>query len=551
MNNSEIAEILSSFAKLLELHGGNEFKIKSFNNAAFKINKLAEPISNKSIDELEQLQGIGKTLAKVIFDILHTETFIELEKLIHDTPKGVIDIMRIKGIGPKKVAYIWKELGIDNLGELFYACKENRLAQAKGFGLKTQQQIIQQIEFMQSSANKLHYFKAAAIANLLMLKLKKVLHYRIEICGEIRRNCEVIENIELLVGNPNTNTVYNELKSSGIFYELSFDESKITANFENTTIYLFLCHPDNFAYYLMLHTGNEAHLKQINFNNTFLNAPSEKDIYLKSGVSFVEPELREGLFEIEQSKKLQNSNLITYTDLKGALHNHSNWSDGLASIEEMVNYCIKQGWQYFGIADHSKAAFYANGLSDERVFMQINEIEKIQLKFKNFKIFKGIECDILNNGLLDYSNDVLKVFDYVVASVHSNLKMDEDKAMMRLIKAIENPYITILGHLTGRLLLLREGYAVNHQKIIDACAANGVCIELNANPYRLDIDWRYIPYALEKNVLISINPDAHDTESLHDMQWGIATARKGLLTPDFCLNAKSTEDLQTFFNAKK
>jgi DNA polymerase (family 10) len=242
--------------------------------------------------------------------------------------------------------------------------------------------------------------------------------------------------------------------------------------------------------------------------------------------------------------------LIEYNDLKGALHNHSTWSDGLNTIAEMAKACQKMGYNYFGIADHSKAAFYANGLSEERIIAQHEEVDKLNASNPKFTIFKGIECDILYNGQLDYANDVLATFDYVVASVHSILKMNEEKAMSRIITAIENPYTTILGHPTGRLLLLREGYPINHHKIIDACAANNVAIEINANPYRLDLDWRYIDYALNKRIKLCINPDAHSIDGLKDMYYGTLIGRKGGLTKENCLNAFTTEELKNYFKQK-
>jgi DNA polymerase (family 10) len=233
------------------------------------------------------------------------------------------------------------------------------------------------------------------------------------------------------------------------------------------------------------------------------------------------------------------------------LHNHSTWSDGLNSIEEMARACIDGGYTYFGICDHSRSAGYAGGLSAERVLQQMEEIDALNAKLAPFRIFKGIESDILGDGSLDYEADILARFDMVVASVHSNLKMDEDKATERLIRAVENPYTTILGHPTGRLLLIRRGYPIDHRKVIDACAANGVAIEINAHPYRLDIDWRWLDYCMEKEVMISINPDAHEKSGIHDMQYGLLAARKGLLRRRFCLNALSCAEFEQYLAMRK
>jgi DNA polymerase (family 10) len=261
--------------------------------------------------------------------------------------------------------------------------------------------------------------------------------------------------------------------------------------------------------------------------------------------------LREGLFELEKATTHTLPKLIELADLKGILHNHSTYSDGLNTLEEMAVYAKQLGYEYLGMCDHSKSASYAGGLKVEDIILQHNDIDKLNKQLFPFKIFKGIESDILGNGDLDYEEDVLKSFDFIVASIHSNLKMDEEKATQRLLKAIENPYTTILGHPTGRLLLGRPGYPIDHKKIIDACAANNVVIELNAHPYRLDIDWRWIPYCLEKGVMISINPDAHQLKGYHDMYYGTLAARKGLLTKDNCLNAMNLNTFENYLETKK
>jgi DNA polymerase (family 10) len=282
-----------------------------------------------------------------------------------------------------------------------------------------------------------------------------------------------------------------------------------------------------------------------------VSGSSEEEIYRSGGLQFIEPELREGLNEIDFARENKIPKLIELTDLKGILHNHSTYSDGMNSLKDMAEYCNELGYEYLGICDHSQSAFYAEGLKPERVFEQHLEIDELNKKLFPFKIFKGIESDILNDGSLDYTEDVLKTFDFIVASVHSNLKMNEEKATARLITAIENPYTTILGHPTGRLLLSRPGYPIDHKKVIDACAANGVVIELNAHPYRLDIDWRWIPYCLEKGVVISINPDAHEKHGYHDMYFGTCAARKGMLTKEMCFNALSLNEMEAHFSKRK
>ncbi len=553
MTNSDIADLLKLYADLSELHGGNPFKIKSFASASFRIDKLPTVLEGKTIAELEKIEGVGKTLAAKIFEINETESFAELTELVAQTPEGVLQMMKIKGIGPKKIAQIWKELEIENIGELLYACKENRLAQAKGFGLKTQQNVINQIEFIFASENKFHYASAEQTALELVEQLKTLILFdAISFTGALRRKLEIIDNTELIAATTKSiDEIISALQANNVFTSLSNNLHIISGTYKSVQVSLFISQPAQFAWNLFETTANAAHLQLLDLNTINKTETTEAAIYASIKLPYIEPELREGLHEVDYAKQNKLPQLIEYTDLKGALHNHSTWSDGLNTIAEMSKACQQMGYSYFGIADHSKAAFYANGLDEERIINQHEEIDKLNKANSSFKIFKGTECDILYNGQLDYSNDVLATFDYVVASVHSILKMNEEKAMSRLIAAIENPYTTILGHPTGRLLLLRQGYPINHQKVIDACAANNVAIEINAHPYRLDLDWRYIDYALNKNVMLCINPDAHSIEGLKDMYYGTQIGRKGGLTAAQCLNAFDTEKLDAYFKLKK
>jgi len=550
MTNSDIADMLKAYADLSELHGENPFKIKSFANASFRIDKMSDPLFGKTLQELENVEGIGKSIAQKLVQIFETNTFPELLQLIEATPEGVRQIMRIKGIGPKKVAVIWKEMSIESIGELLYACKENRLAQYKGFGLKTQEAIIKQIEFMFASAGQFHYAKIYSSANDLLQQLQEFESVEsISFVGEFYRKMETVSCVEILVGTSDAIFFAEEFES---FFESPYSDESFNIN--AYTFKIIVCAQTEFAYQQFQFGSNQNHAEKVldRIGSDRKNFDSEQEIYEAANMAFVHPEMREDRGEIELAIANKLPVLIEYADLKGPLHNHSTYSDGLHTIETMAEFCMKQGYQYLGMADHSKSAFYANGLSEERVAQQLNEIAKLNQKYAGkFKIFSGIESDILYDGNLDYDDSVLKEFDYVVASVHSILKMNEEKAMSRLMKAIENPYTTILGHPTGRLLLMREGYPINHHKIIDACAANGVIMELNANPYRLDMDWRYIDYALNKGIMISINPDAHEVEGFYDMFFGIAVARKGGLTKEMCFNGQDTLQLEKHFARRK
>ncbi len=553
MSNEEIAELFKWYADLSELHGGNPFKIKSYGAAAFRIDKLSIPLEGKSVEELEKIEGIGKSIAVKIDEINKTQTFPELVDIINDTPQGVIDLFKVKGIGPKKIAFIWKELGIESIGELLYACNENRLAQAKGFGVKTQDTVKQSIEFIFANANKFHYARLETLSFELVKNLSaQEFVQQVGLTGDMRRKCEVVDLVELVVTTTQEEKLQTWLAETQNASDLVLTENTLTAKLnQQIPLRIYLCNEEVFTQTLFTTTATSVHLKALETYRADLSQPTEQAIYASAGLSYIEPEMREGLGEIEKAKNNSLPKLIELGDLKGILHNHTTYSDGSNTLEEMGAYCKELGYEYLGICDHSKSAQYAGGLSEEEIIKQHAEIDKLNKQFAPFRIFKGIESDILGDGSLDYSNEVLATFDFVVASVHSNLKMTEEKAMSRLLRAIENPYTTILGHPTGRLLLTREGYPVDFKKMIDACAANGVVIEINAHPYRLDLDWRWVDYALNKEVMLSINPDAHETNGYHDMYYGVCVARKGGLFKEMCFNALNLEQISTHFNKRK
>jgi len=531
MSSDEVIDALELTAKLFELHNENPFKIKALTNAAYKLSKLRYDFEGKSHEEIEAIEGIGKGISAKIIELLKTGTTKELTALFEKTPQGVVKMLGIKGLGPKKVRQLWLELNIETVGELLYACNENRLTSLKGFGEKTQAQIKQNIEFKISNNNKFHFAAIEKpVNNLVEIISEKQNELQIAVVGQLARKCEVIDKIEILIDG-----------------EILLDISSLEKTIPLKVNYIF-CEPNEFFYKLVELTSTPEHLEKINFNS--LNTTeyfSDEEIYEELNLQYIEPELREGLSEVKLAAQHKIPQLIELDDLKGILHNHTTYSDGVNTLSEMASYCKDLGYEYLGICDHSKSAFYAQGLSIEKVLEQQKEIDKLNLTFSNFTVLKGIESDILNDGSLDYPEEILKTFDFIVASVHSNLKMNEEKATERLIAAIENPYTSILGHPTGRLLLARPGYPINHKKVIDACSQNKVSIELNAHPYRLDIDWRWIWYCLEKNVKVSINPDAHHKDGYHDMYYGVCVARKGMLSKEFCLNALNLSELKNEF----
>jgi len=558
MENKSIARSFRLLSQLMELHNENSFKIKTVANAALKIDKLPYSISSKTLEEIEQIDGLGKSTSAKVWELLQTGTMTDLQNILANTPEGIVDMLGIKGIGPKKIIIIWKDLGIENIGELYYACNENRLIEAKGFGLKTQEEIKKVIEFKMAAAGKFLYahsenlvesLKAELLIWLTAIEPSPVL----TVAGAFRRYCEIIEELDFVIGSASPETVIAQLPAfASLLFEQQTANLFIAISPFGLKIQVHVYSKDDFALNLFKLTGNEAHVAAVLALAGDGPFADEKEIYAKAGLAFVTPELREGLNEIDLAKANKLPDLIVHDDLKGSLHNHSTWSDGVHTLEQMAIYCKDTlKLEYLGMCDHSKSAFYANGLNEQRIYAQHQEINALNEKLAPFKIFKGIESDILNDGSLDYNDDILKTFDFVVASVHSNLRMDEQKATARLIKAIENPYTTILGHPTGRLLLSRKGYPIDYLKVIDACAANNVVIEINANPLRLDLDWRYHRYALEKGVLLSINPDAHRMEGFRDMHYGVYIGRKGGLEAKQCLNAFPLAEITNYFNNQK
>lgn len=537
LSNRDISSILTQYAKLYELHDGNPFKVKSLAAAAFNIKKIAAPLADMSEDELNKVPQLGKSLAPKVIEIIQSGSFKELDELMEITPKGIQDILQVKGLGPKKVEVLWKTVGITSIPELLDACRENRLVEIKGFGFKTQAQILNDIEFKFSAEGQFHWAKMQAVVAFLdqtFEGMPEVEQY--QVVGEFRRFNDIVHSVDYVLVTENLEAVSEHLCESENFELFECDEDSYTLVYlEALHIRLFNSSHERWGNSLLEHTATESHLDLIKYQSRAGNFEEEENIYQSLGLPYVLPELREGLNELQHLN--EQDKLITFKDLKGTLHNHTTYSDGLHTLTEMAQEARMMGLEYIGICDHSQTASYAGGLRPERVLEQMREIDALNEKMAPFKIFKGIESDILSDGSLDYSDDILQLFDLVVASVHSNLSMNQEKAHSRLIKAIENPYTNILGHPTGRLLLMRSGYPIDHAYIIDACIANHVVIELNAHPYRLDLDWRWIDYALNKGGMISINPDAHQKEGLSDMQYGVNVARKGYLKPEQCLNA--------------
>ncbi len=552
MDNETIAHNFSLLAKLMDIHGENSFKTKSYASAAFTIDKLTKELSDLSEEEIHSIPGVGDAIAKKIMTQLQTGELPLLNQYIEKTPPGVIEMLNIKGLGAKKISTIWKELDIENLGELLYACNENRLLLYKGFGEKTQQNIRDSIEFYLRSKGSFLYAEICDTASALEKELQQSFpEEETFLTGALKQHNEIIEKIEWIT-TVDGEKIHPFLQDKGFSKAEGNGDATIYKSDENITLQVHQVSKEDVYQHLFITSSSDEFItawqQQFPFEKKY---SSEEDIFVKAGVDVIPAYLREEAATIEKAKQHQLPKVIQVEDITAIIHSHSTWSDGYNTIADMANAAKKRGLQYLVLSDHSKTAFYAKGLSEERLFAQWKEIDELNKKLAPFIIFKSIESDILNDGNLDYNNDILSRFDVVIASVHSNLKMSEEKAMKRLLIAIENPYTNILGHMTGRLLLSRSGYPVNHKIIIDACAANHVVIELNANPHRLDIDWRYLSYALDRGVLTSINPDAHSINGFDDIKYGVLAAQKAGVTKEQNLSSFSLQQFKDFIKQQQ
>ncbi len=551
MTNKEIANTFQFLGNIMELHGENPFKIRSYSSAYITLRKYPTPLEELSLEELSAIKGVGKAISEKTRELVETGKIAALEKYLEKTPPGIQDMLRVKGFGPKKIKTIWKDLGVETVGELLYACNENRLVELKGFGQKTQEDLRQKLEYFQKSAGKYRYADIEPEANLIIDFIQKTLpEAAVSPAGALRRKSNIIEKIEVVVGFDGQPDV---LFADGTMEVVHRSDNIITAKtVHQTTVVVYHCSRAEFGSKLFRYSAAEPFLQAFLKRTTgldFKELQDETAIFTKANLPFIAPEMREQEWALDLAARNALPTLVSPADIKGVVHAHSTYSDGLNTLQEMAEHARQLGYQYLVISDHSKAAFYANGLKEDRLEEQWAEIDALNQKLAPFKIFKSIECDILADGRLDYDDATLARFDLVIASVHSNLKMDEEKATDRILEAIKNPHTSILGHPTGRLLLSRLGYPLDHQKIIDACAEYKVAIELNANPYRLDLDWTWIPYALEKGVLISINPDAHSTEGINDIRFGVLSARKGGLSPDKCLTCFDVEQFEKWMHS--
>ena len=547
-DNYAIADQFSLLSKLMDIHQENSFKSKSYGSAAFSIEKLPLQLEAVPKEQIASLKGIGDSTARKIIEILETGKLSALEELIAKTPEGVLEMMQIKGIGPKKISTIWKEMGIEGLGELLYACNENRLLLYKGFGEKTQKNVKEAIEFYFRHQGHFLYADIETYAlHMLEVLASQFKENTFLLCGDFVRQMPTLEKL-CWVTDCNGQLLSVFLSQNGFETSSLADDVMHAKGIENVLLEFQISPTDQLQKRSFILNGAEAFVNEwLNkYPNSLDDMRTDLDAFTAASVHYIPSFLRENPAIIEQAIIESVMDVVQPTDIKSIIHSHSDWSDGTNTIEEMAKACIDKGFEYLVISDHSKSAFYANGLTEERVKAQHQYIDELNRKYAPFKIFKSIESDILNDGSLDYSENLLGTFDLIIASVHSNLKMNEEKAMQRVLAAIENPFTTILGHPTGRLLLSRKGYPLDHEKIIDACIANKVVIEINAHPRRLDLDWTWVARAQEKGALLSINPDAHNVEGYKDIRYGTLAAQKGGLKKENNLSSFNLANFEAY-----
>jgi DNA polymerase (family 10) len=565
MQRRSIPAILEEIAALLEIEGENPFRVKAYHNAAKILAGIDDLDRVIAEGRLRKIKGIGETLSLKIAEYVDTGSIAFHEELKARVPLTLVELLQIPNLGPKKIKMLYDELGITNLGELEYACKENRLVTLFRFGERTQEKILKGIEFFRRHKGEFLFGEIYPLALKVEERLEQVApaHF-VEVCGSIRRKKEIVRDIDVLVAGRDWARISKLFTSMPEVEEVIAEgETKTSCRFvSGINADLRVVSEASFPYALMYFTGNKEHnvrlrgiakkrgLKLNEYGlfdgDSPIILPSEAAVYEFLGLDFVPPELREDTGEIEAAQEHALPKLIEVGDIKGTFHVHTELSDGMDSLEAIAEVARHMGLSYVGISDHSKSAYYAGGLKAEDVRSQWEAIDRFNGSHADFCFFKGIESDILTDGSLDYDEEILAGFDFVIASIHSGFTMSKEEMEARIIRAMANPYTTILGHPTGRLLLARDGYRVDMGRIIDAAAVYHVVIELNASPYRFDIDWRYQREARQKGVLISIDPDAHAAKGLAELLYGVGIARKGWLEAHDVLNTRDIAEVREY-----
>ncbi len=566
MDKKELVRTLENIGILLELQGENPFKSRAYANAARALEGMDQsPEELVSSGALKKVKGVGAGLQEKITLLVETGKLDYYEQLKKDFPSTLFELFRVPGLGPKKVKILYENLAIKDLQELRQACRENRLAALEGFGEKSQEKIFRGAEMVMKFQDRFLISQAEAAAGQLLEKLKKLKEAeQIETCGSLRRGKETIGDVDLLVATTRPEKVMAAFFSSkGVEEVIAHGQTKSSIRLESgLQVDLRTVSKEQFPFALQYFTGSKEHntvlrgvakKKGYKLNEyglyegeTSFDCTSEAEIYEKLDMAYIPPELRENTGEIEAAQNYELPELIQPEDMQGLFHVHSNYSDGKNTIEEMALAARGLGFKYLGLADHSQTAFYAGGLKEDRIKKQHEEIDYLNEKLKGLTILKGIESDILKDGSLDYQEKTLESFDFVIASVHSSFQLPEKEMTDRICKALENPFTTMLGHATGRLLLGREGYSLDMARVLETAAEHKKIIELNASPYRLDLDWRHCKTARQMGILISINPDSHTTEELKEYKYGVMAARRGWLSKEDVFNTRPLAEVEKY-----
>ena len=578
MHKEEVAAVLDEIGTLLELQGENAFRCNAYRNAARAIEQLEGDLGELvAAGKLTEVRGVGDTLRDKITALVTTGKLPFLDQLRAKTPPGLLQMLRVGGLGPKKVKALYDQLGVDDLDKLRAACEAGRVAQLKGFGAKTQQKILEGVEFLKSTADRVRIDQAEAVAQSLLDALRNAPGVRrIEVCGSLRRRKETIKDIDLLVSADDAGPVMDRFVGQpGVAQVLGRGDTKssvtIAAGSDGNRFViqadLRVVNEEQFPFALHYFTGSKEHniemrrraqARGLKLNEYELVGSDrrvacrdEAELFRALDCAYVPPELREHTGEIEAAEKGELPALVETADVTGVFHCHTTDSDGADSLEDMAKAAKALGLKYLGLADHSQSLTVANGLSPERARRQQEAIDALNKRLKGFRLFKGTECDILADGRLDYDDDLLATFDYVVASVHSHFNQSREEMTDRIVRAVRHPAVTMLGHATGRLLLRREGYAVDLEAVLQACAEGGVMVEINAHPVRLDIDWVHCKRAKALGVPIVVNPDAHSTGELALYRFGVDVARRGWLTKAEVFNTRPTGQIAAALAERK
>ena len=566
MDPRTVAHVLNQIGELLELHGENRYKTRAYQAAARAVLALetddVRPLLRSG--EMQALRGLGPATLSVVTELCEVGESSYLDQLLETTPEGLLEMMRVPGLGTSKIHQIHQGLGIETVQELEEAARDGRLANLPRFGPKTAEKILKGIGYLRETRAYVLYPQAMAEAQRFVAAVERHPEVtRAMVAGSVRRRREVIRDIDIVAECRSTPSAVaaSFARIPGVRDAVGVGSASVSLRFvDGARLDLHCVTPSSFALALWRATGSADHVRELrehaasrgfaivndelrDSSGSAVPTPDEPAFYTALGLPYIEPELREGRGELAAAAEGTLPSLLTSHDIRGVLHCHSQYSDGKSTIAEMAAAAKARGWSYLGISDHSESAFYAGGMSRDSITAQHEEIDRVNETLDGIRVLKGIEADILADGRIDYEPALLDRFDYVIGSVHSRFGMDQRAMTERVLRALDEPYIAILGHPTGRLLLTREPYAIDMEAVLERAAERGVAVELNADPHRLDLDWRLCQRAKELGVAIEIGPDAHSTHGLDNMEFGVGIARKGWLEAGDVLNTRSADEV--------